>query len=155
MNVSDVSVVTSPGPEPTTVVRLRTSRCTLEAELVGATSDFEIARPGPLAQSFIASRVLTWRWQVTPLRAGPDLKLVLRLQPKVMEDGQAPRPGSDEIHEALIRVQARRQSLIGSVGERANDFFGNNVVKLLIVPSSGGLLTLWLGRRYRRRAPDA
>lgn len=155
LNAADVSVVTSPGPEPTTIVRLRSARCTIEAQLVGAQKDFEVTPPSALTQSFIATRVLTWRWQVTPLRAGPGLKLVLRLQPTVIEDGRAPRPGSDELHEALIEVDAQPQSLVVQVGEKANDLVGNNVVKLLLIPSGGGLLTVWAGHRYRRRVAAA
>lgn len=151
---SDVSVVTTPGPEPTTVVRLRSARCTIEAELTGAGSDFQVTPPGPLAQSFIASRVLTWRWQVSPLRTGAELKLVLRLQPTVIEDGKPPRPGSGEVHEALIQVAAQPQSLISEVGDRANGLVANDLVKLLLIPSGGGLLTLWAGHRYRRRTKE-
>ena len=155
LDSSDVSVVTTPGPEPTTVVRLRSARCTIEAELTGAGSDFQVTPPGPLAQSFIASRVLTWRWQVSPLRTGAELKLVLRLQPTVIEDGKPPRPGSGEVHEALIRVAAQPQSLIAKVGDRATGLVGNDLVKLLLIPSSGGLLTLWAGHRYRRRTQES
>ncbi len=122
---------------------------------MGASSDFQVTPPGPMAQSFIASRVLTWRWQVVALRTGPALKLVLRLQPTVVEDGMTPRPGSDEAHEALIEVDARSQSLIAEVGERANGLAANNLVKVLLIPSSGGLLTLWAGHRYRRRKKDS
>ena len=154
LDSSDVSVVTTPGPEPTTVVRLRSARCTIEAELTGAGSDFQVTPPGPLAQSFIASRVLTWRWQVSPLRTGAKLKLVLRLQPTVIEDGKAPRPGSGEVHEALIQVAAQPQSLISKVGDRANGLVANDLMKLLLIPSGGGLLTLWAGHRYRRRAKE-
>ena len=154
LDSSDVSVVTTPGPEPTTVVRLRSTRCTIEAELTGAGSDFQVTPPGPLAQSFIASRVLTWRWQVSPLRTGAELKLVLRLQPTVIEDGKPPRPGSGEVHEALIRVAAQPQSLISKVGESANGLVANDLVKLLLIPSGGGLLTLWAGHRYRRRTKE-
>lgn len=154
LDSSDVSVVTTPGSAPTTIVRLRSARCTIEAELTGAGSDFQVTPPGPLAQSFIASRVLTWRWQVAPLRTGAELKLVLRLQPTVIEDGKPPRPGSGEVHEALIQVAAQPQSLISKVGDRANGVVGNDLVKLLLIPSGGGLLTLWAGHRYRRRTKE-
>lgn len=152
LDASDVPGVMIPGPEPTTIVRLRSTRCTIEAQLTAASSDFQVTPPNAVAQSFISSRVLTWRWQVVPLRAGPGLKLLLHLQPTVIEDGKVPRPGSDEAHEALIEVDAASPSLIARVGDKANGLVANDLVKVLLIPSSGGLLSLWAAHRFRRRA---
>jgi hypothetical protein len=154
LTAADLPAVVVPGTARTTIVEVRTARCTVEAELLGGTV-FSISPPGPRAQSFVDSRVLTWHWQVSPRQIGPGLKLLLRLQPTVVEDGKPPRPGSDDFHEAVIQVDSQPVSLISRVDRDVNGFVGNNVVKLLLLPSSGGLLTFWAGARFRRRTKAA
>lgn len=152
LSASDLPGVSIPGPDRTTIVPVRAARCTVEAQLTGV--DFEITPAESRAQSFLDSRVLTWQWQVSPKRVGTGLRLVLRLQPTVVEDGKPPRPGSDDFHEALIQVDARPISLIAKVDRSVNGFVGNDLVKLFLLPSGGGMLSLWAAQRYRRRSKE-
>jgi len=150
---SDVGSVVLPGPERTTIVSVRVGRCTIEAQLSGG--GFTVTPAEPRSQSFLDSRVLTWRWQVTPNQTGAGLKLLLRLQPTIVEDGKTPRPGSDDFHDALIRVDAQPQSLIAKVDDGVSGFFANPLAKALLIPGGGGLVTLWVGHRLRKRSAEA
>lgn len=152
LDSTDAGAVALPGPDRTTIVTVGGTRCTVEAELTGP--DFEITPPGPHAQSFLDSRVLTWRWQVAPKRTGTDLKLLLRIQPTVVEDGKAPRPGNPGFHDAVIEVESQPQSLISKVNRGVSGIFGHQLVQYLLIPSGGGVLTLWLWSRLRRRGSD-
>lgn len=147
--------LTLPGPEQTTVVPLppTATGCLMEARLVG--SDFEVSPPEPQRQSFQDATVLTWTWQVRPTREGPDLPLVLRLQPLFRDPGQDPLPGQQQVFEAVIRVDARPRSLWATVGSWISDVFGNELVRYLLLPGGGGVVTLWLAQRWRGRRASA
>lgn len=149
LDASDVTSVVIPGPDRTTVVQLRTAECTIEAELIGGT-DFTVA-PGASEQSFLRTRILTWRWQVSPNRPGPGLRLLLHLKPIIREDGRAPVPGAVDVHEAVIEVDAQHQSPVAQVNDRVNGFLDNPLAKFLLIPGGSGIFTVWAARRVRRR----
>lgn len=147
--------VTLPGPERTTVVTIppAVTGCLMEASLIGP--DFQVSPPEPQLQSFRDTTVLSWLWQVKPLREGPDLRLVLRLQPLFREEGQPPVPGQEQVFEAVIDVDAEPRSLWSKVGGWTSSFFGNEAVRYLLLPGGGGIVTLWLAQRWRgRRHPS-
>ena len=150
LNPTDPTL-TLPGPGQTTVVPLPPSAtgCLMEARLIG--SDFEVLPPEPQRQSFREATVLTWTWQVRPTREGPDLPLVLRLQPLFREEGADPLPGQEQVFEAIIRVDARPRSLWARVGSWISAVFGNELVRYLLLPGGGGVVTLWLAQRWRAR----
>jgi hypothetical protein len=150
LDASDVPTVVIPGPDRTTVVQLRTAECTIEAELIGGT-DFSVDPPGPSGQSFVRTRVLTWRWNVSPNRTGPGLRLLLHLKPIIREDGRAPLPGILDVHEAVIEVDAQPLSLITKIDRHVNGFLDNPLAKFLIIPGGSGIFTVWAARRVRRR----
>jgi hypothetical protein len=150
LEASDVPAVVIPGPDRTTVVQLRTAECTIEAELTGA-PDFTVTPPGPSGQSFLRTRVLTWRWQVSPNRTGPGLRLRLQLKPIIREEGRPSVPGSVDVHDAVIQVDAQPQSLVAKVDRHVNGFFDNPLAKFLLLPGGSGIVTVWVARRFRRR----
>jgi hypothetical protein len=127
----DAKAVEIPGPSPTTIVTVGGTQCTVEAELTSA--DFEITPGGPQPQSFLDSRVLTWRWQVAPRWTGTDLRLLLRLQPIWIEEGKPPRPGSGEFYEAVIEVESKPQSLISKMNRGVSNVFGHPLVQYLLI----------------------
>lgn len=153
LDASDVTSVVIPGPDRTTVVQLRTTECTIEAELTGGT-DFTVTPPGSSGQSFLRTRILTWRWQVSPSRTGPGMRLLLHLKPIIREDGRSPVPGIVDVHEAVIEVDALPQSLVAKVDDRVNGFFDNSLAKFLLIPGGGGVVTVWAARRFRRRTSE-
>ncbi len=149
LDAPDVTAAVLPSPDRTTIVELHILRCTVDVTLAG--DGFTVTPPGAIGQSFVDSRVLTFSWQVTPTRAGAGLKLGLHLLPRVIESGQPTRPGSEELHEAVIDVTAVPQPVLHIVDDKVNGFFANPLAKLLLIPGGGGLISVWAGRRLRRR----
>ena len=147
----DLPGLTIPGPDPTIVVTAPKIQCTIVASLTGV--DFTIAPGEPWAQSFVDKRVLTWQWQVTPLRAGAGLKLLLHLRPEINEEGRPPRPGADETVKADIDVNTKELSLIDRTVDPITGIFGNPAVQFLV--PGGGVVLLWAWRQLRRRGRSA
>jgi hypothetical protein len=150
LDASDLPAVVIPGPDRTTVVQLRPVECRIEAQLTGG-ADFTVTPPNPDERSFLHDRVLTWRWQVSPNRTGRDMRLLLQIKPIVVEDGRPPLAGSVDVHEALIRVDARPESLVVKVDHGVNGVFDNPLAKFLLIPGGSGIVSVWVSRRVRRR----
>ncbi|HVF13884.1 MAG TPA: hypothetical protein VM942_04750 [Acidimicrobiales bacterium] len=147
LDAASLGSVFIPGPEQTTIVPLARSRCIIQAQLTGA--GFEISPPEPREQSFLEGPVLAWTWHVIPRQLGRQLELVLRLQAKILDDTTT-RPGRDIDHYAMIKVDALRKPLPTTLVDWTSDFFGNGLVQFLLLPS-GGVLTAWAIRHFRRR----
>ena len=131
----------------TTVVPLPGITCTIKADLSGA--DFDIEAKSAPEQSFIGTRVLEWRWDVSPKRPGDGLQLTLSFQAIIVE-GDRTVPGNSKLHEAFIDVDATPVSFWSSFVGAMTDFLSHPV----IAPATALVVTTfvaWLGRLLWRR----
>lgn len=133
---------------PTTVVEVPDARCTIEAVLTGP--QFDVSPDGPVAQSFVGTRVLVWEWEVSPNRPGQDRELTLRLQANVVENGRSV-PGRTILSETVIDVEAQPQSTWSRLSGSLRGLFGHPIVPIAVVPAVG---TAFVALRRRLRHDD-
>jgi hypothetical protein len=135
----------------TTVVTVQAGQCTMTVTLTGL--DFDVRANSSDDQSFIGTRVLEWDWQVSPKRTGDALVLRVDIQPSVTDPAGGTRPGSASKLEEDILVRSEPEGFWEATSRHLDDLAGNDLVKVLFIPSGGLLvaLTIWLFRRLRKR----
>jgi hypothetical protein len=134
-------------PGTTIVVPIATT-CEVEAQLSGAPGTFAISPPGYQPMSFLDSSVVSWRWEVTPERAGRDLHLELDINSLYQVSGDQPIPGSVRDYTALIDVTSTSPPLARQASGVLHDALFLTLLAALIPIALGAAGAYW-HRRHK------